>query len=132
MVVDGPHGANRTVRPDPPRDLGAAEATEWREMVASMPADYFASYPLQITLRMWCGSVVEARYIDRLIADCCKQKKPTREYLKLVNMQLEGTQMLLKLQRAMRLTHQQTIRSDSARLRPSPSPVYRPWDMKKQ
>jgi hypothetical protein len=132
MVVDSPHGANRVVRPDPPRSIGAAEATVWREIVATMPAGHFAHYPSQILLGCLCRHTVEARFLDRLLADSRKQNKVDREHAMLLRAQSETSKVMLQLQRAMRLTHQQTIRPDSAKLRPSPSPVYRPWDMKKQ
>jgi hypothetical protein len=72
MVVNG--GATPANRPDPPRDLDAAEAVEWREIVASMPAGHFASYPTLILLTLLCRHIVEARFIDRLIADCLRRK----------------------------------------------------------
>ena len=133
-ILDGPHGANPAIRPDPPRSIGAAEATEWREIVATMPAGHFAHYPSQILLELLCRHTVEARFLDRLVADSRNKNKVDREHAMLLRAQSQTSTVMLQLQRAMRLTHLQNIRSDSARLRPgrSPSPVYRPWDMKKQ
>ena len=120
MVVNGPHGAtpaNR--RPDPPRELDAAEAVEWREIVATMPAGHFAHYPSLILLTLLCRHIVAARYIDRLIADSRKKNKPDREHAMLLRAQSEESAMILKLQRAMRLTHQTVYRADSAKQRPA-------------
>ena len=100
-------------RPDPPRDLNAAEATEWREMVASMPPAYFAGahYP---RLAQFCRHTVEARHISQLIAACRKPKKTDiNEYVKLLTMELKESDMILRLMRSMRLTHQAVYRADS-------------------
>jgi len=105
-------------RPDPPRDLNAAEATEWREMVASMPPAYFAGahYP---RLAQFCRHTVEARHISQLIAACRKPKKTDiNEYVKLLTMELKESDMILRLMRSMRLTHQAVYRADSPKLRP--------------
>jgi hypothetical protein len=119
MVVNG--GATPANRPDPPRDLDAAEAVEWREIVASMPAAYFARpphYPLMILLTLLCRHIVAARFIDRLIADCRKKNKLDREHAMLLRTQSEESAMIMRLQRAMRLTHQTVYRADSPKLRP--------------
>ena len=128
-LMVGPYAANRVVRPDPPRHLEPAQATVWREIVATMPEGYFY-YASLILLESLCWGIVELRFLDRLIAD--SRKKPDREYAMLVSARSATSTMILQLQRAMRLTHLASIRSGSAKLRPSPSLVYRPWDMKKQ
>lgn len=51
MVVNG--AATPANRPDPPRDLDAAEATEWREIVGSMPPGSFPRR-LYVTLELLC------------------------------------------------------------------------------
>jgi hypothetical protein len=125
MVVNGPHGltAAPVKRPDPPRHLGAAEAVEWREIVGSMP---HGSFPrrLYVTLELLCRHTVTANHVSMLLAQCVKQKKfDLREYVTLLNARLEESEMIIRLLRAMRLTHQTLIRADSAKLRPrSPGP----------
>jgi hypothetical protein len=130
MVVNG--AATPANRPDPPRDLDAAEAVEWREIVASMPAAHFARphYPLLILLTLLCRHIVEARFIDRLLADCRKTKKLDREHAMLLRAQSEESAIILKLQRAMRLTHQTVYRADSAKQRPALGPplLFKPWN----
>jgi hypothetical protein len=117
-------------RPDPPRDLDAAEATEWREIVASLPADYFAHYPLQIVLGLWCRHTVAARQVSKLLADCRNKNKLDREHKMLLKAQQEESAMILKLQRALRLTHQTVYRADSAKQRPALGPplLFKPWN----
>jgi hypothetical protein len=117
-------------RPDPPRRLGAAGATEWCVIVAAMPADYFAKYPSQLLLELLCTHLVEARFIDRLLADCRKTKKLDREHAMLLRAQSEESAMILKLQRAMRLTHQTVYRADSAKQRHALGPplLFKPWN----
>ena len=129
VVVNGPHGAVAN-RPDPPKDLNAAEAVEWLAIVASMPPEHFAGRPSQILLSLLCRHVVEARFIDRLIADGRKKNKPDREYEML---QLKESVMIMRLCRSMRLTHQSLYRAESAKLRPVAGPLWqdgrpnKPW-----
>jgi hypothetical protein len=111
-------------RPDPPRDLNAAEATEWREIVASMPAAYSAGshYP---RLAQLCRTTVASRHTSQLIEACNKQKKPNiQEYVRLLNVQLKESAMIIRLSRSMRLTHQGIYRADSKKQRPVFPP---PW-----
>jgi hypothetical protein len=132
MVVNGPYAATPANRPDPPRDLGAAEASEWREIVGSMPAGHFAHYPLQILLAQLCRHIVESRFIDRLLGDS-RKKKPDREHAMLLRARSEESAMILRLSRSMRLTHQSLHRADSTKQRPVLSPPAlweqpnRPW-----
>jgi len=88
-------------RPDPPRDLSAAEATEWREIVASLPADYFANYSRVMLLELLCAQTASARFIDRLLEDCRNKNKLDREYEQLLNAQLQGSEMIIRLSRAL-------------------------------
>src|ERR1700682_5068301 len=117
-------------RPDPPRDLNAAEATEWRRLVASMPPAYFAGshYP---RLAQLCRHIVEARRISQLIAACRKQKKTDiNEYCRLLNMELKQSDMIMRLMQQMRLSHQAIYRADSTKQRPRgvPRNVPMPWE----
>jgi hypothetical protein len=123
-----------TPRPDPPHDLGAAESIEWCAIVASMPANYFAGshYPM---LAQLCRVTVASRHTHQLIAACRKQKKPNiNEYLKLLNMQLKESGMIMRLMRSMRLTHQSTLRAESVKTRPNRTlfdgRLEMPWDRK--
>jgi hypothetical protein len=117
-------GGVRTVvtadRPDPPKTLTDAEATEWRELVASMPPDYFARTHY-VSLVQLCKHTIAARHISQLI-EACNKKRPfdLREYTKLLNMQLKQTAAILRLSTSMRLTHQSIYRAESAKLRAVP------------
>jgi phage terminase small subunit len=121
-VINGMHGANKAVRPDPPRHLEPEEATEWREIVASLPADYFANHSMAVLLEMLCGEMVASRFTDRLLADYHKGKPNTREYAQLLNMRLAGAKMILKLSRALGFLRPSTFNQSQ---RPSPHMV---WD----
>jgi hypothetical protein len=132
MVVNGPHGLTATPvkRPDPPRHLDAAEATEWREIVGSM---WPGSFPrrLYVTLELLCRHTVTANHVSMLLAQCLKQKKfDFREYVTLLNAQLEGSEMIIRLLRAMRLTHLTVYRAGSAKERPALGPplLFKPWN----
>jgi len=83
--VNSPY-ANKVVakRPEPRRHLEPAEATEFREIVASLPADYFANHMRVILLECLLAHATEAGHISKLIATCSKQNKPDREFVKLL------------------------------------------------
>ena len=100
-VVDGPHGANRAVRPEPRRHLKPAEATQFREIVASLPPDYFAKHSMVILLQCLLAHATEANHISKLIATCIKQNKPDREFVQLHDMQRLETDMIVRLSRAL-------------------------------
>jgi hypothetical protein len=118
MIVKGPHGA-MVKRPDPPRELDAAEAIEWRAIVASMPVGHFAPvhYPMLIQL---CRHVIDARHIKHLIATARKKRKPNnREYSSLLRLQARESAMIMRLQKAMRLTQSAVMeRTAIKKLRP--------------
>jgi len=89
-------------RPDPPRHLDAAEAAHWREIVASLPADYFARpYPSQWLLAELCAYIVHARFIDRLLDDCRNTDKLDPEYERLHSLQCKVSNMIVRLHRAL-------------------------------
>ena len=52
-------------RPEPPPDLAAAEATIWKAVVSSEPADFFATAATRDMLKAYCRHVATA---DRLTA----------------------------------------------------------------
>src|SRR5712671_5816023 len=89
MVVKGPHGAAIN-RPDPPRNLSAAEATEWCAIVDSMPPGYFARTQL-VGLAQLCKLTVGLPELDRRIAACCKKKSSNREYMVLLGARRKET-----------------------------------------
>jgi hypothetical protein len=116
-------------RPDPPRHLDVTEATEWREIVLSLPADYFAGRPRQILLELWCSHAGEARHISKLIATCCKQNKPDREYEQLLGMRRQQTEMIMRLSRAMGFPKPGTEPTQPSQ-RPALGPplLFKPWN----
>jgi hypothetical protein len=130
-VVNSPY-ANKVVakRPEPRRHLEPAEATEFREIVASLPADYFANHMRVILLECLLAHATEAGHISKLIATCSKQNKPDREFVKLLDMQRLETEMIMRLSRALGLTHQTVYRADSAKQRPALGPplLFKPWN----
>lgn len=112
-----PHGS-MVNRPDPPRNLNAAEAAEWRAIVSTMPAGYFARTQL-VGLAQLCKLTVGLPEIDRRIAACCKKSKSNREYMMLVGTRRKETLAINVLQRSMRLTHQAVLNHTATKkLRP--------------
>jgi hypothetical protein len=128
-IVNGGHAAVAHKRPDPPRSLEPAEATQWREIVASLPADFFANYSLQILLERLCVHAAEANHISKLIATCSKKNKSDREYVQLVKMHLQEVDLIMRLSKALGFFRPSMFNQGQSQ-RPGPSPVFRPWDMK--
>jgi len=128
MVVNSPD-ANRVVakRPDPPRHLEPSEATDWREIVASLPADYFANHMRVILLECLLAHATEAGHISKLIATCSKLNKPDREFVKLLDMQRQETEMIIRLSRALGF-HRPLPTQPSQRPALGPPLLFKPWN----
>jgi hypothetical protein len=96
-------------RPDPPEELTTEQAEEWREIVASLPADWFKreTWPL---LLQYCRHIVNARRIARLIEAAQDMDMGDRTALmrlnRLLSTQERQTGALVSLGTRMRLTNQ--------------------------
>src|SRR5262245_797932 len=66
LSVIGPDGVETVRRPEPPDELTAEQAEEWRSIVNRLPADWFPRETLAM-LAQYCRHVVHARRIVELI-----------------------------------------------------------------
>jgi hypothetical protein len=85
-------------RPDPPTDLNPDEATEWREMVKSMPPAYFVGSHHE-RLAQLCRVTVASNQTSKSIVAC--RKTDNQEYVRLLNVQLKETDKIIRLSRAL-------------------------------
>jgi hypothetical protein len=96
-------------RPEPPPDLGAEAAEEWRAIVARMPVDWFTRevHPL---LAAFCGHVVRARVLsgelDALGEAALRTPDGVRQFDQLAKMAERETRAMATLGVKMRLTQQ--------------------------
>ena len=83
-------------RPDPPDHLSDEAATEWREIVNSLPADHFsrATHPM---LEAYCRHAVQARQIDRMQQDLDNQEGATPDYDRLLVMRERESRALASI-----------------------------------
>ncbi len=121
-------------RPAPPKSLTREQAEVWREIVASVPADWFPreTHPL---LEQLCRHTVEANRIAKLIDEATRQmgeRRPgaTETYLKLLQAQRRETASLKSLAVALRLSPSSRMRPEVAgRRRQEPAAGdRRPWE----
>src|SRR5688572_2946451 len=92
----------RLERPEPPDYLSAAEAVEWRVIVARMPADWFKAEHLSL-LAAHCGHVWRGR---ELAADLRAQARETDDELK----RYERLQRMVDIENRAALTHATKLR----------------------
>jgi hypothetical protein len=107
-------------RAEPPEELSADEAIEWRAYTNRMPADYFGRehYPLLVQL---CRHIVSCRHLDHLIGECAD----AGQYIKLLSSRANETRTINMLLRSMRMTHQANIRQE---LSATPIVERKPWE----
>jgi hypothetical protein len=96
-------------RPDPPPELGAEAAEEWRAVVARMPVDWFQR-ETQPLLAQFCQHSVRARVlgqqIDALGPAALEDEDGIRLYDRLAKMADRETRALGLLATKLRMTHQ--------------------------
>jgi hypothetical protein len=107
-------------RAEPPQELSADEAIEWRAYTNRMPADYFGRehYPLLVQL---CRHIVSCRHLDQLIGECSDSK----EYMKLLSTRANETRTINMLLRSMRMTHQANVKAEMSSI---PIVERKPWE----
>lgn len=108
-------------RPDPPGELSADEATEWREIVHSLPADWFPRETHGL-LAAYCRHMVAAHRVARLIEAVNDGDVPA--LARLLRMQAVQTGAVCALAAKMRLSQSATV--DRRRAKGAGGP--RPWE----
>ena len=123
-------------RPEPPDELTAEQAEEWRVIVGRMPADWFTreTYPLLVDL---CRHIVRARVIAGKIDDFDPEWLVTdagaKTYDRLCAMGERETRMMASLATKMRLTQQSRYNAQSASTaeRKGSNEPSHPWQQKR-
>lgn len=117
-------GISPVERPRAPRELTAEQATEWREVVNHMPADWFPREAHSL-LAQYCRHVVAARRVAQLI-DAAEgaDEFDVEEYDRLLKMQEREGRALSSLATRMRITQQATY----DKTRKKPKQVSKPWE----
>jgi len=119
-------------RPDPPADLTAEQAEEWRAVVARMPVDWFGRETHQL-LAQYSRHVARARALARQV-DALDPKHLTcpqflKRYDKLLAMAERESRAMTALARAMRITQRSRIRAETAgRASSKAGDGRRPWE----
>lgn len=112
-------------RPKPPRDVTPEQSDEWTAVVERMPADWFPRETHGL-LTQYCRHVVAARRIAQLIVNVERAKSVDIDaYDKLLKMQEREGRAISSLATRMRISHQATVRAESAK---KPNQVAAPWE----
>lgn len=116
-------------RPEAPLELTPEQADVWRQIVDSLPADWFPreTWPL---LSQYCRHTIEARRIGQLIDQACALPDlDVAAYGELLKLQRQETGALKVLAASMRLA-QQSARTDgaAATAKRGARTVKRPWE----
>jgi hypothetical protein len=111
-------------RPEPPADLTAEQAVEWRAVVATMPVDWFTpeTWPLLIA---YCRHTVTARTVAKLL-ETTDPGKDLARYDLLSRIGVRQSNILVTLATKMRLTH--TGRYRVEKRVPVTAASHKPWD----
>jgi hypothetical protein len=103
-------------RAEPPEELTAEEAEEWRSVTNRMPADYFGREHYAC-LSQRCRHVVAARRLGQLIEQHLSGEEINPlVYIKLLRAQKEETTAIIACDRTMRLTHQSNVPANVSRI----------------
>ena len=104
-------------RPDAPAELTPEQAKEWREIVTSLPVDWFsrAVWPL---LCAYCRHIINARHIAGLIEEArsadLNDRPALMKFKRLLSMQERQSSALMGLATRMRITNQSRYTAKSA------------------
>lgn len=109
-------------RPDPPADLNAEQAVEWRAIVNRLPADWFPRETHGM-LAAYCRHIVAARRVARLVE--ATDNKDVPALARLLRMQAAQTGAICTLAAKMRLSQSGSV--DKRRAKGPAGP--RPWEV---
>lgn len=114
-------------RVEPPVELSEAAAKKWREITATMPADWFRpdNWALLTTL---CRVLEQADETAEMLDDMRKKgQQRTEDFLKLQQLQLNQSSRIMALMTKMRLTQQSTYDRTTAKKLNTPDLADAPW-----
>ncbi len=120
-------------RPDPPTDLGAAEADLWRSVVATKPADWFTR-DTQPLLAAYCQAIVSWRNISTQVAAFDVAWLATddglKRYDRLMKMQDRQARVMASMATKMRLTQQSKYGPRAADTASKAGAAAKPWEQR--
>jgi hypothetical protein len=120
-------------RPEPPDELTAAEAEEWRAVVGRLPPEWFTR-ETHGQLVNYCRHVVKARVIADLIKDFRAEWMATDEGLhrfdKLTHMAERESRAIASLGTKMRITQQSRMKETTAARKATAAIPDKPWQQK--
>ena len=122
-VVTMPH-----VRPEPPEELGEAEARHWRELVNTMPADWLSGAAGPLLVRL-CKVIMSCELMETKIREMWQTNAPIDT--KLLSAHAQASILLMKLSRELRLNPRSRYspRSASEQMREAKLGS-RPWEIR--
>ena len=124
LTVVAGAGVATALRPEPPGELTAEQAHEWRAIVNRLPPDWFGreTHPLLVQL---CRHTVTARRVAKLINKIEGAKKVVvAEYDRLLKAQERESRWIASLSVKLRIS--QSTNYDKSRKRPPQTE--KPWD----
>jgi hypothetical protein len=125
LTVVSSSGIETIRRPDPPDELTAEQADEWRAVVNRLPGSWFPRETHQL-LAQYTRHVVCARRIAQLIERAeAGDEFDIEMYERLLRMQDKEGRAMSSLATRMRFTQLATIDHKQAR---KPTAVPKPWD----
>lgn len=99
---------------DPLDTLGEREASVWRAVVSTMPADYFSSAQVRL-LSAYCSAVCVREDIEAELAAERRKKRSRGKVITRKRIELKGwMETENRLARSMRLTHQSVYQHTTA------------------
>lgn len=121
--------ASMVQRPEPPLDMTPVEEDVWREIVESMPADWFPKETHGLLVQ-YCRHIVAARKVGMLIdAASSRDQVDVMELDKLLGMQARETGALKAMAAAMRISQQASYSARGAGgAKERRATVKRPWE----
>jgi hypothetical protein len=112
-------------RPEPPYDLTDEQADIWRQVVNSLPADWFPP-ETHMLLTQYCRHVIASHRVAQLI-DAEEKANPflPLAWADLLKIQDRESKAIGQLATRMRITQQSTMRVETIK---KPKQSMKPWD----
>lgn len=125
-VISG--GGIETIRrPEPPDELTAEQAEEWRAVVSRLPADWFPRETHGM-LASYCRHIVTGRRVAQIVAQIeASEQFDINAYDQALKMQERESRAISSLATRMRISQQATVRHEKAR---KPSQVASPLNFR--
>lgn len=119
-------------RPEPPSDLTEGQAKIWREIVASEPADFFASMATQVLLKHACFHAESVEMLNHEFrnfkGEWLKSAEGMKRYDAFLKARGEETRRYALIATRLRLTNQSRYTPQAAATASRNTAKVRPWE----